>query len=439
MGTHRAQNVDLNENDDNLESKFQAFVLSNVTKVSKEWNEELSKKLTSQFESLKEIILGLRSDLVSKVNEASKSAAAAEATANANSIAISELKADMVMMKNEIKCLKSENYELKVQNNITESYTRRDNIVFNGITEPANETNEQCWNAARGFMETTLKISHEKAQSIRFVRCHRLQANGNGVRPIIVRFREWADRVFVWEHISKIPKDSKFYICEDYPMAVRSNRKKLMPIFHRARSTVGRNAVSLKSDVLTISGSKYTVRNINRLTGELNPRCFTRKTSYDTLIFGGSLSEYECLSNWGKFPVTHKGTTYPTLEHAFMHIKCITNGDMYAAEQVLESREPYKVKQIGDRITIDQNVWTAKKSEEIMTTLLNAKFTKGSDVATNLLQTGDKYLAESGKNKLYACGLPMTSKDVLNRTAHTGKNRLGQLLMKKRAELRKQK
>lgn len=424
---------------DDLESKFHVFICDSVDKFSKEWNSNLAENLGMQFDSLKEIILGLKTEMknnlavlkTSLVSQIQDTAAAAKTQADVNAVAIREL-------QTEVKLLKNENHGLKMHINNVDCYSRRDNLVFHGIDDPDNETNEQCITALRNFMINVLKLPADRVESIAFVRCHRMPSR-SGKRPIIARFKDYSDRVLIWDNLNKIPKDGPrgVFISENYPKDVAANRKKLLPIFHRARNTVGKKQVSLQNDVLKISNDIYTVNSINRLTGELNPRCFTRKSSYDTIVFGGSLSEFECLSNWGKYPVTYKGNTYPTLEHGFMHIKCIENGEMISAQAVMDCSEPYIAKQIGDKINIKKNVWTQKKSEEIMAALVNAKFTSGSDMATELLQTGSKYLAETGRNMIYACGLSMTHKDVLKKESHTGKNRLGHLLMKQRANLRK--
>ena len=39
----------------------------------------------------------------------------------------------------------------------------------------------------------------------------------------------------------------------------------------------------------------------------------------DVVVLGGSFGEYEPFSNCGKFPVQYNRTTFPTLEHAYMH------------------------------------------------------------------------------------------------------------------------
>ena len=65
---------------------------------------------------------------------------------------------------------------------------------------------------------------------------------------------------------------------------------------------------------------------------------------------GGILIEYEPLSNWDYFPVTYDNMAYPTLEHGFMHIKCVMNDDVTSARSILDSQEPYMAKQIGDKV-----------------------------------------------------------------------------------------
>jgi len=92
-------------------------------------------------------------------------------------------------------------------------------------------------------------------------------------------------------------------------------------------------------------------------------------------------------------------------------------------------------KQIGSKLKVDKGIWTDTKCQEVMASLLRAKFAAGSELAQELLDTNDKYLAESGRDQFYACGLPITHRDIMNKTAHTGKNRLGHLLMARRQEL----
>ena len=79
--------------------------------------------------------------------------------------------------------------------------------------------------------------------------------------------------------------------------------------------------------------------------------------------------------------------TYPILEHGFMHIKCVMNDDVTSARPIVDSPEPYMAKQIGDQVKINKDIWDTKKSEEVMSGLLQSTFFSGSNLARELQET----------------------------------------------------
>ena len=396
---------------------FQEFNTSIDAKVDKAFVKTLLADLKVQFSSLQSAYLNLQTSvhsdvdsLISKVNEANETAILAKSTAEANTRAIDELKSDLKLEIDELKktvtsqqceikelkftCHQHQNEidDLKSQTNSIETYSRKDNIVFYGISEKNNESEFLCATSVRQFMMNTLKIPQDRVNKMTFVRCHRLSQRSKN-RPIIVRFRDWSDREHLWSEMKMIPKNGGFHIS--------FNRRKMLPIFLQARKTLGKQATSLKNDTLTVSGVKYTTKNLNDLPGDLSRRSFSRRANDSMLVFGGSLSEYEPLSNWGRFPVVYNNIKFLTLEHAFMHEKCICNEDVISAKAVLQAPEPYQAKQIGDKIKITDK-WTDVKSNKVMSDLPKVKFTPDSDLANELLSTGDKHLVESGRNKEYA-------------------------------------
>ena len=127
--------------------------------------------------------------------------------------------------------------------------------------------------------------------------------------------------------------------------------------------------------------------NLTTLPGDLHPKFFSRKQNNETIVFGGSLSEFEPYSNWGKVPLLHNGITFPSLKHVFMYEKCLSNNNPGSAQSILECREPYEAKQIGHKVKITPN-WTHAKCESVMKDLLQKKFFPGSDLAKELLSTG---------------------------------------------------
>ena len=173
-----------------------------------------------------------------------------------------------------------------------ETYSRKNNIIFNGIPEVSGKTNELCESAVRTFLRNTLKMYGAVVDGIQFTRCHRLRAQRyTMVRPIIVRFRDYSVRECVWKNMRVIPKNSNLLLNVHFPKSIVYNRKKLLPVFTKARRLLGKRDVSLSKDRLTVSGEHYSVKSLNNLKGELNVRSFTRREDKETFVFGGILSE----------------------------------------------------------------------------------------------------------------------------------------------------
>ena len=63
-----------------------------------------------------------------------------------------------------------------------------------------------------------------------YIRCHRIRMRARAC-PIIARFREYNDRELVWSRLKQIPKNTGFFISEDFPKSVTFSRKKLLPVF----------------------------------------------------------------------------------------------------------------------------------------------------------------------------------------------------------------
>ena len=193
--------------------------------------------------------------------------------------------------------------------------------------------------------------------------------------------------------------------------------------------------VSLKGDRMTIGGTTYTMKSLDRLQGNLHPKCFAHKSDDKALVFGGILSEWHTFSNWATVKVVHNGIVFPTLEHAYFHTQAITFGDLDSAAAILAAPNAQSVKLLSYSTRgVDKDQWNGMK-QGVMKMLLKLKFSPGSDAAHELIATGNKKLAETGRNPFYACGMPITDKQVLDTSKWSG-NVLGKLLCEIRDELR---
>ena len=120
-----------------------------------------------------------------------------------------------------------------------ETYSRRDNLVLHGISLPVNESSISCAKAVRKFMVDQLQFNEVDASAVQFVRCHRLNDNRKSQKkPVIVRFKSYSDREAVWPKKSAIT-NREYSVSEDFPRDIAYRRRKLFPVFSKARKLTG--------------------------------------------------------------------------------------------------------------------------------------------------------------------------------------------------------
>lgn len=131
---------------------------------------------------------------------------------------------------------------------------------------------------------------------------------------------------------------------------------------------------------------------------------------------------YGFLSNFASSPIVIEDKYYPTVEHYFQSMKTLDEAE---AEEIRTAVSPGKSKRLGRRCTLRAD-WDEIK-DEIMMTGLRAKFSR-RDMQDSLLFTGDAILIEGN-----TWGDRYWGKDIYT---DEGENRLGQLLMILREEIK---
>lgn len=134
-------------------------------------------------------------------------------------------------------------------------------------------------------------------------------------------------------------------------------------------------------------------------------------------------NDYAFLSNFAYSPIDYEGEIYPTIEHAFQAAKTLNPEER---RKVHEAASPGSAKRIGRRVTLRSD-WEQVKLE-IMLDILRQKFSN-PEMKQKLIDTGDAKLIEGNTwgDRSWGC-VEVDGKWV-------GKNNLGKLLMKVRAEL----
>lgn len=131
-------------------------------------------------------------------------------------------------------------------------------------------------------------------------------------------------------------------------------------------------------------------------------------------------NKYFFLSNFYMAPVTFEGITYTNSEAAFQAQKCIDAEDRKA----FSTMSPSEAKRAGRHVKLRPDWETIKV--DIMTKIVESKFTQNVNLGLKLLETQDSYLEEGN-----------TWGDRIWGTVNgNGQNLLGKILMQTRTKLK---
>ena len=226
---------------------------------------------------------------------------------------------------------------------------------------------------------------------------------------------------------------------EDFPREIAFRRRKLFPVFSKARKIPGtdKKSVTLKSDVLIINDKWYTVETLNQLKDQLDMKHFNERSNNDRVVFSGMFSNFYPLSNYLACPITFRKQSFGSLEYTYQHTKALYFGHEESAARIKDARDTSEAKKISYEITGPRDLQKKLDDQrvDLMTSLVQAKCQQNPDVVKELKLTGNKIIAESGRDKFYATSLPITHKVVLQSGKWVGKSNLGEILMKVRREI----
>jgi len=132
---------------------------------------------------------------------------------------------------------------------------------------------------------------------------------------------------------------------------------------------------------------------------------------------------YGCFSNFSPHPIVLKAKTWPTSEHYFQAQKFAGTPD---EEEVRQAKSPMIAARMGrSRKRPLRKDWEAVK-DRIMHEAVLAKFTQHAELRATLLSSGNATIVEhTEKDRYWGDG-----------DDGSGRNRLGQILMQVREELR---
>ena len=276
----------------------------------------------------------------------------------------------------------------------------------------------------------------------------------NHKRPILLNFQSSDDRQRVWKAKLRPPnatdvsgdnpssnednrenrKSSGVFMTQDYPVEIQSRRRRLIPIFKKAKSMEDyRNDTYIHHDKLTIKGVTYTVNNIHTLPRELNPVMLSTRRDGDTIFFWSANSPF---SNHHPCVFVCDDVRYNCSEQYYMHQMAIKANDTQRANAIMEADDPVTQKHIA-RDVVKPKEWI-KLASAVMMNGLRAKFLQNPTLSDYLTKTKDYQLAEASPYDTYwGIGLSFDSPVKSDAQNWKGKNQLGRLLVDLREEILK--
>lgn len=132
------------------------------------------------------------------------------------------------------------NYELEEMKKklmFMEKHDRKYNLLFYGMAE---EENEDLNSKMRTFFKDQLEIEEDRVKAMHFVNCHRTPYEGEGPKPVILRFVSYEDRELIYsKSFMQVLRNKKMRILSDLPVEMKIKRSKLAKEAYKLRKEEG--------------------------------------------------------------------------------------------------------------------------------------------------------------------------------------------------------
>ena len=337
---------------------------------------------------------------------------------------------------------------------------RQANLLIHGMPEKLWEKRETTELIAKEYFSAILKVP---TMDMRFKNIFRIGARGHAKkRPILISFTNMEDRDRVWkskhlarENTENTPSEaseeqnsstsnqdqptlqiqnlSEVFITQDYPQEIQKRRRRLLPIFKRAKSMEEyKDTTYIRHDKLVIKGETYNVTNIHNLPSQLNPISVSTLRQGDCIFFWGVNSPF---SNHHPAVFVIDGVRYSCAEQYYMYQMAMAAKDGKKAQSIMATDDPVIHKQISKSIKRHPD-WN-KMAKTHMLNALRSKFSQNATLRYYLANTGPHDIAEASRfDTSWGIGLPLDSEEKQDKSKWKGENQLGKLLCVVREELK---
>ena len=338
---------------------------------------------------------------------------AAEAKASVPDTMSSDTVTDL---QNQLTKCQNDYSDLHEKMNLLESYSRRNNLIFEGLPENKNE------DLNRSLRQILSDLSLDLDMLI--VACHRLGPyNHKSMKPraIIVKFMKFTDRNAVWGKRTLL-KGTKTWIKEDYPHDIEKRRQELWPYLRAAyyedpANPGGRVSAYMKLDKLVVNNQSFSSDMIDKLPHYIQHRALHPPSTISTKDVTIFFHQQSPLSNFHPSDMNIDGQMYCCVEQYLSYQKALLFGSEDIANQIFDMNDPKEMKfKVKFLENFDASEWEVK-SPDILLKALKAKFTQNSALKDELMSTNKTVIGEaSPSDNLFGIGFSLHNSNAKNPT-----------------------
>lgn len=313
----------------------------------------------------------------------------------------------------------------KVEN--LEVYTRKANLIIEGIAESRDEN---IYQKVSDFLAETLGIVEDIPVSI----AHRLGIRtGRKPRAIIIRFVSLRDKDLVWSCRTRLA-GSGIVMKQHYTPEIQKSRNEMYPYLKAAKQCRSIAKCNLVRGKLSIDGTLYGPENVHDLPHGIGEQSHTSHDGGITRFF----TKRAPLSNFHDAPFRLDGVAYAHVEQYYQ----VQRAEFYNADSIaykmMRSQDPAYIKSLSYKVKSPEREteWFDKRARQVMMRGVQAKFAQNPELAEYLIHRTQPIIAECNpRDSHFSTGLGMKHPNSLEKDKWPGKNILGDILCSVRSLL----
>ena len=281
---------------------------------------------------------------------------------------LKQLRSTNTVLENRIKRMENQNRDLIKRIQKREDKFLQNNVVLQGISESAWESEENCNEKVRMTLPNIVQCN-TYAEKINIARGIPIKSakrigryNPLQTHPISVEFECHGDVEYLLEHKRNL--GNGIFTNKEYGPETEKNRKLLRPIFNAARKHPEyKGKCRMEDNTLVIHGKMYTVDNLCSLPEDISGYKVSSKSNNTTLAFFGQLNPF---SNFHPCKFEYSGMQFHSSKQLIQYMKAVLFDDTLTATSILDSIQEELIK--GDNTSSETDTIVPQDYDRMDTT-----------------------------------------------------------------------